>query len=106
MAFFLFLNLLPLELVDVLGKRLDGPLAADFESATPPFSPAFLAHYAIKSKEDYGAKIERGSAMGNRKSWEFFDSVDSRAREDPSGECLGARRLAGRMREAGALVLA
>jgi hypothetical protein len=90
--------------VDVSGKRLDGPIAKDFASASPPFFPAFLAHYVTKSREDYGKKMERGSAMGNRKSWEFFDGVDSRAveeKEGGSGECSGARRLARRMREAG-----
>ena len=105
--------------VDVRGRRLDGPVAADFESATPPFSPAFLAHYAIKSREDYRKKMERGSAMGNRKTWEFFEGVDSRAKEEEEereeeegggkgggkggGECREARRLARKMREAGVL---
>lgn len=42
--------------------------------------------------------------MGNRKSWEFFESVDSRAEERGGGECLGAKRLALKMREAGVLV--
>lgn len=91
--------------VDVRGKRLDGPVAGDLDKTAPPFSPAFLAHYAIKSREDYGKKIERGSAMGNRKSWEFFGRVDSRTRGDASGGCLGAKRLARKMREAGALAL-
>ena len=52
--------------------------------------------------------MARGSAMGNRKTWEFFDGVDARAVEDRDGGgngCLGAARLARRMREAGALVL-
>lgn len=92
--------------VDVCGKRLDGPVAIDFETAKPPFAPAFLAHYAIKSREDYSKKMERGSAMGNRKTWEYFDSVESRVEKDESGEeCLGAKRLAGKMREAGVLAL-
>ena len=41
-----------------------------------------LHHYVTKSVEQYISKIARGSAMGNRKSIEFFDFVQSEATEN------------------------
>ena len=38
-----------------------------------------LYHYATKSLAEYQSKIERGSAMGNKKTIHFFDFIDKEA---------------------------
>jgi hypothetical protein len=38
-----------------------------------------LHHYVTKSLGQYAGKMARGSAMGNRKSMEFFDLVQREA---------------------------
>lgn len=48
-----------------------------------------LHHYVTKSLEQYLSKIARGSAMGNRKSIEFYDLVQSQATE----KCMAALHL-------------
>lgn len=39
-----------------------------------------LHHYFLKSEEEFRAKMKRGSAMGNFKSWRFFWATDLEAR--------------------------
>lgn len=41
-----------------------------------------LKHYVLKSLEEYVGKMERGSAMKNKKTIEFFDFVDKEATAD------------------------
>ena len=41
-----------------------------------------LHHYALKSLQEYEAKMARGSAMKNHKTMEFFNDIDSLATED------------------------
>lgn len=55
-----------------------------------PRSPAFLAHYVTKSKEEYEAKMLRGNAMNSNKGWSFFEEVDKLSTE----RCLEAATLA------------
>ncbi len=40
-----------------------------------------LYHYVLKSWEDFASKMARGSPTENRKTWEFFDLIDSQANE-------------------------
>jgi hypothetical protein len=40
-----------------------------------------LYHFVTKSREDYQEKMRRGSAMGNRKAWEYFDTIERLAIE-------------------------
>jgi hypothetical protein len=48
-----------------------------------------LNHYVTKSLAQYKAKMGRGSAMGNRKSIEFFDMVQEQATEN----CTASQKL-------------
>ena len=91
--------------VDVEGTRIDGPYS---RPSTPggkppkvPRSPAFLAHFALKSKEDFETKMARGSGMRNRKGWPFFNAVDGASTQT----CSEASELAKKIRESGAIVL-
>lgn len=52
-----------------------------------------LNHYVTKSLEQYKAKMGRGSAMGNKKSIEFFDMVQEESTENCTAT---AALLAGR----------
>ncbi len=38
-----------------------------------------LYHYVLKSWEDFATKLARGTPTENRKTWEFFDTIDSQA---------------------------
>ena len=49
-----------------------------------------LYHYVTKSREEYESKIQRGSAMKNFKTMEFFDAVEQEAVE----ECRDAMQWA------------
>ena len=49
-----------------------------------------LYHYVTKSRDEYESKIERGSAMKNFKTIEFFDAVEKEAVE----ECRDAMQWA------------
>ena len=55
-----------------------------------PVAPAFLAHYVLKSKEEYEAKMLRGNAMKSSKGWSFFEEVERLSTE----RCLEAAALA------------
>lgn len=46
---------------------------------TPSHVRVALYHYVIKSREDYGAKVERGSAAGNHKKLEFETAMNNLA---------------------------
>lgn len=52
-----------------------------------------LNHYFSRSKEDFQRKIERGSAMGRRKNWTWWETVNSLAVE----ECTYAVHLGERI---------
>ena len=56
-------------------------------SAANEISRVALYHYVTKSREEYLAKISRGSAMKNFKTIDFFDAVESEATSD----CTDAR---------------
>ena len=64
---------------------VDGPRSSHHE-----ISRIALYHYVTKSRDEYRKKIERGSAMKNFKTIEFFDKVESEATE----ECLDAMQWA------------
>ena len=66
----------PAQAVDTALREVDGPVNAAIRS-----DQVLLFHYAIKSREDYAAKMARGSAMGNHKTWAFFDKVDAACTE-------------------------
>jgi hypothetical protein len=86
--------------VDVTGSRIDGPLArASSDGAPPkvPHFPAFLAHYVLKSKEEYQSKMLRGSGMRNHKPWTFFEEIDGHSTE----KCVEAKKLARVMKASG-----
>jgi len=79
--------------VDVEGARIDGPYSRVAPGDPPPrvpHAPAFLAHYVLKSKEEYEAKMLRGNAMRSSKGWAFFEEVDSLSTE----RCVEAAALA------------
>ncbi|KAI9641830.1 hypothetical protein NHQ30_009690 [Ciborinia camelliae] len=38
-----------------------------------------LHHYALKSREEYQEKVDRGNAMDDAKTWAFWDSVEGMA---------------------------
>ncbi|ESZ89719.1 hypothetical protein SBOR_9895 [Sclerotinia borealis F-4128] len=38
-----------------------------------------LHHYALKSREEYQEKVDRGNAMSSPKNWAFWDSVEGMA---------------------------
>ncbi|KAG7668827.1 hypothetical protein Ndes2526B_g00533 [Nannochloris sp. 'desiccata'] len=40
-----------------------------------------LYHYVTKSEEEYREKMQRGSAMGNRKDWTYFKRIEQAATE-------------------------
>jgi hypothetical protein len=40
-----------------------------------------LYHYVTKSEEEYREKMQRGSAMGNRKDWTYFKRIEEAATE-------------------------
>jgi len=70
--------------VDVQGDRIDGPysrVAPGERAPKVPHAPAFLAHFVLKSKEEYAAKMLRGNAMKSNKGWSFFDEVDKMSTE-------------------------
>lgn len=43
-----------------------------------------LHHYAIKSREEYAKKIDRGNGMGDPKGWNWFEDMAI----EPAEECL------------------
>lgn len=69
----------------------DGAITVDENGVEAPirrYSPTrdkiALHHYALKSREEYQEKVDRGNAMSSPKDWAFWDSV-----EGMSGiECL------------------
>ncbi|KAB8294784.1 hypothetical protein EYC80_006746 [Monilinia laxa] len=69
----------------------DGAITVDENGVQAPirrYSPTrdkiALHHYALKSREEYQEKVDRGNAMSSPKDWAFWDSV-----EGMSGiECL------------------
>ena len=86
--------------VDVTGSRIDGPLARaspDGEPPKVPDFPAFLAHYFLKSKEEYQAKVFRGSGMRNHKSLTLFEEIDGQS----TAKCVEAKKLARVMKASG-----
>ena len=83
--------------VDVEGARIDGPYSRVPPGESPPrvpHAPAFLAHYVLKSKEEYKGKVLRGDAMNSGKGWSFFDEVERLSTE----RCLEAAALAKRIK--------
>ena len=58
-----------------------------------------LHHYATKSTAEFGAKVARGSAMGNHKGTGFVRRIDAKAVR----VCEGAAALAAALRAAGVL---
>ncbi|KAK9792056.1 hypothetical protein WJX73_010184 [Symbiochloris irregularis] len=58
--------------VNVRFEPVDGPF-----SWPPDFSQIFLYHYVTKSREDYKAKMIRGSGAGNHKPENFFGIVNT-----------------------------
>ncbi len=61
-----------------------------------------LYHYVLKSWEDFASKMARGSPTENRKTWEYFDIIDSQATETCEfavqlGQqcCTGSRKASG-----------
>ena len=86
--------------VDVTGSRIDGPLTRASPDGAPPkvpHFPAFLAHYVLKSKEEYQSKMLRGSGMRNHKPWTFFEEIDGHSTE----KCFEAKKLARIMKASG-----
>lgn len=55
---------------------VDGP-----RSDIPAINRLALYHYAIRSREDFGEKLKRGSAMGNRRGEAYFQEMDEAAKE-------------------------
>jgi hypothetical protein len=76
------------------GQAIPGPIAPP-ALGPPAYESLALYHYATKSVAEYGAKMARGSGMGNAKKAGWLASVDGRA----TGVCLEGR-------EAGAAVAA
>ncbi|KAK9834899.1 hypothetical protein WJX81_007252 [Elliptochloris bilobata] len=66
-----------------------GPLAAHAVN-----SRLVINHYVTKSLEEFHAKTRRGSAMSNKKTIHFFQSIEAQATEfcPPPAEPLGASR--------------
>ncbi len=58
------------------GQVVPGGVAAALGPAS--YDGLALHHYATKSRAEFGAKVERGSAMGNHKAWGWFESVNDR----------------------------
>lgn len=48
------------------------------------YSKIALHHYAIKSREEYARKIDRGNGMGDPKGWDWFKEMATK----PAKECL------------------
>ncbi|KAK9807050.1 hypothetical protein WJX72_012053 [[Myrmecia] bisecta] len=66
-------------------ERVDGPF-----SATISMNKVAIYHYVIKSEQDFGVKMGRGSAHGvTVKDWDYFHYVDQQATDD----CLDAVHL-------------
>ena len=40
-----------------------------------------LAHYVLKSRDEYAAKMARGGGRGIRRQWDYFDRIDAAATE-------------------------
>ena len=57
--------------VNVRFEPVNGPF-----SSPPDWSKIFLYHYVTRSREDYQAKMVRGSGAGNHKPASWFDQVD------------------------------
>ena len=57
--------------VNTQGERVDSA-----KSAKVHHERAMLKHYVCKSREEYEAKMQRGSAMGNHKSHHYFDYIN------------------------------
>lgn len=83
--------------VDFQNRRVDGHIdpyiAEDWRNLKK--APALaLYHYVTKSKEDFSLKTRRGSAMGNRKGWKFYETVE-RAADQYCNEAVEACARAG-----------
>jgi hypothetical protein len=48
-----------------------------------------LAHYVLKSREDFQAKMQRGGGRGIRRGIDYFERIDAAATED----CSHAERV-------------
>ncbi|TGO51520.1 hypothetical protein BOTNAR_0353g00120 [Botryotinia narcissicola] len=64
----------------------DGAIVVDENGIKAPvrrYSPTrnriALHHYALKNREEYQEKVDRGNAMSTPKNWGFWDSVESMA---------------------------
>ncbi|KAF7920748.1 uncharacterized protein EAE98_008777 [Botrytis deweyae] len=64
----------------------DGAIVVDENGIKAPvrrYSPTrnriALHHYALKSREEYQEKVDRGNAMSDPKNWGFWDSVEGMA---------------------------
>ncbi|KAF5873235.1 putative glycosyl family 2 protein [Botrytis fragariae] len=64
----------------------DGAIVVDENGIKAPvrrYSPTrdriALHHYALKSREEYQEKVDRGNAMSTPKNWGFWDSVEGMA---------------------------
>ena len=67
------------------GKEAVGENFEVVEGATSnsnEISRVALYHYVTKSRDQYMSKMERGSAMKNHKTIEFFDFVEAEATSD------------------------
>ena len=64
--------------VDCSGRRVNAGRNPEGVQSPPLFS---LHHYVTKSWEEYQEKMRRGSAMGNRKSSEYFQRIQEIATE-------------------------
>ncbi|KAL6770892.1 hypothetical protein ACKKBF_B33120 [Auxenochlorella protothecoides x Auxenochlorella symbiontica] len=58
--------------VNTTHDRVDGP-----KSERQALDRLALYHYALKSEEEYQAKMKRGSGMGNQKTMAFFHYVNN-----------------------------
>lgn len=70
--------------VDTAGVRVDGA-----KSQRVACERLVLNHYVTKSLAQFRDKMARGSAMGNRKTIEFFDLVQREATQN----CIYALHL-------------
>jgi len=55
------------KLVDADGAPIGAP-----KSDTARWGSVALYHYVLKSREEFAAKVGRGSGAGNRKTWEYW----------------------------------
>lgn len=69
------------------GRRVDGPISDEFVD-----DALVLYHYITKSREEYVAKMRRGSGMGNHRQWNFFDEMNAKA-TDNCTDLLGSLPL-------------